>query len=83
MSTVDVLAQIPDVKPEAPPFFPELVGTFDTLWWLVLVTAVLAFAVGLASERGVIQLRTTWEFPLLFGGPLVAGLMVWALVYGV
>lgn len=83
MFPVDVLAQIPDVKPQALPFFPELVGRFDGLWWLVLVAAVVAFVVGFASERGVIRLRTSWEFPLLFGGPLVAGLMVWALVYGV
>ncbi|MDH6284604.1 hypothetical protein [Prescottella agglutinans] len=82
MSTLDVQAQIPDVKPVAPPFLPDLIGKFAGVWWVLLIVGAVAFVVGLASYRGFVQTRTSVEFPLLFGGPVVVALMIWALSYG-
>lgn len=82
MSTLDVQAQIPDVKPMAPPFLPDLIGKFAGVWWVLLVAGAIAFVVGLASYRGFVKMRTSTEFPLLFGGPAVVALMIWALSYG-
>lgn len=82
MSIAPVLAQIPQVTPEAPPFIPDLVGNLDTVWWVLLVAAVIAFVVGFASYRGVIRLPISSEFPMLFGGPIAAAAAIWALSYG-
>ena len=75
-------AQIPEVKPEAPPFVPDLVGALSPVWWLLLIGSVVTFAFGFLSYRGVIRIRVVEEFPLLFGLPVVAVLAVAALVYG-
>lgn len=82
MPVTPASAQIPDVKPEAPPFVPDLVGALSPVWWLLLVLALVAFAAGFASYRGLIRLPISSEFPLLFGGPIAAGLAIWALSYG-
>ncbi|MBX4170947.1 hypothetical protein HBA53_23775 (plasmid) [Rhodococcus pyridinivorans] len=82
MSVTPVFAQIPEIKPEAPPFFSDLVGSFNPLWWLLLVIAFVAFMLGFLSYRGIVQLRVTEEFPLMFFSPMVAVLAVVALTYG-
>lgn len=82
MSVTLVRSQIPSVVPMAPPFLPDLVGQFDAVWWVALVLAVIAFVVGFLPYRGAIQLRVSSEFPLLFGGPVAAGLAIWALSCG-
>ncbi|NLU64907.1 hypothetical protein HCA61_21965 [Rhodococcus sp. HNM0563] len=82
MSVTPALAQIPEIKPEAPPFVPDLVGALSPVWWLLLVGSVVAFVLGFLSYRGVIRIRVVEEFPLLFGSPVVAVLAIAALVYG-
>jgi len=82
MSVTPVFAQIPEIKPEAPPFVPDLVGALSPLWWLLLGIALVAFVLGFLSYRGIVRLRVAKEFPLLFISPAVAGLSVLALVYG-
>ncbi|BDB63336.1 hypothetical protein RBB84_19285 [Rhodococcus sp. D-6] len=82
MSVPPAFAQIPEVKPEAPPFVPDLVGAFDPVWWLLLIAAIVVFGIAFASYRGVIRLRIAEEFPLLFLSPVAAAVAVAALAYG-
>ena len=82
MSVTPALAQIPDVKPVAPPFIPDLIGKFDTLWWLLLVAGIVACAVGYASYRGNLRMSISTEFPVLAGGPVAVIVAIVALIYG-
>lgn len=82
MSAPATLAEIIDVQPEMPPFIPDLIGKFDTVWWVFLVGAIIAVAVGIASYRGVIRLRTSTEFHLLAGGAGFAAVAIGGLWIG-
>lgn len=82
MSATAALAQIIDVRPEMPPFIPDLIGKFDTVWWVLLVAAIVALAVGIASYRGFLRIRVSTEFHLLTGGAGFAAVAIAGLLIG-